>query len=368
MQILETMIPENEQFPVPAAAFPAGSCILHLESTGRFWRNSQITKLVLIRPGSRAVNDSALLPASFAAKDMTSVPASVSSDMTSALTLAGPGSTSALTLAGPGSTSVPASAGPADSASYREIPALKKSFLTEKEEDEYDLLSSLSGELRGGRLFTMNGTSFALPYLRRKLKAYGLADPFTQLEHTDLLREMKNIPLLLQLPSCRLEDFRGYFHLQDADDADIIFRILSLEPYLDFFRGKFELAGAEIEDGLLIYRLMLAEKVPKKASLHDGPFHVILSGKEAHLSAAIFDGRLRHYYADTENYEYLPEEGCAIHKSMASLVDRSRREKATRENCFTYVSAAFAENGDEKRLREYLSAVISYLCKPILPV
>ncbi|MBQ0058989.1 MAG: ribonuclease H-like domain-containing protein, partial [Lachnospiraceae bacterium] len=50
-----------------------------------------------------------------------------------------------------------------------------QTFSGEKEEDEFDMLTALSSfDMEGKTLLTFNGTAFALPYLKRKMKAYGL--------------------------------------------------------------------------------------------------------------------------------------------------------------------------------------------------
>ena len=49
----------------------------------------------------------------------------------------------------------------------------------------------------------------------------------------------------------------------------------------------------------------------------------------------ITEEELKHFYKDYKNYYYIPEEGQAIHKSVAAYVDTSFKEKATKENCFT---------------------------------
>ena len=38
-----------------------------------------------------------------------------------------------------------------------------------------------------------------------------------------------------------------------------------------------------------------------------------------------------------KNYYYLPEQNCAIHKSVAAYVDKSRRTAATKNTCYTWV-------------------------------
>ena len=68
----------------------------------------------------------------------------------------------------------------------------------------------------------------------------------------------------------------------------------------------------------------------------------------------------RLYYLDYKNYYYLPNEDMAVHKSVAVSVDRTHREKAAPENCYTWVAVdtAFLSSG---RLLEYVSHVLRQL-------
>ena len=49
----------------------------------------------------------------------------------------------------------------------------------------------------------------------------------------------------------------------------------------------------------------------------------------------IYEEELKYFYANYKNYYYLPTEDMAIHKSIASFVDKDYREQATAENCYT---------------------------------
>lgn len=310
MKTIERTVPENEAFPLRAGDFSARTAVLDIESTGRYWRNSRIERLCLVMPDRQ------------------------------------------------------------DPPVWR---AVERIFLPDTEPEEYEMLQQLPELLNpdaadGELLFllTYNGTTFDLPYLRNKLRAYGLPDPFDGILHRDLMREMGALPLLLQLPSRRLQDFREYLGQPDADDACVTWNLIALEPYLGFFRTLPEMLQCSRDETHLYFTLKLPSPVPKKASMNDGPFHLILERGQASVSAKAEDGMLRYYYPDFGNYVYLPEEKCAVHKSMASLIDRSRRQKAVRENCFTKVRFDDAFMANEKRLREYLSAVWTYLKTPFV--
>ena len=55
----------------------------------------------------------------------------------------------------------------------------------------------------------------------------------------------------------------------------------------------------------------------------------------------IFSGELKYFYPNPADYYYLPLEDCAMHKSVASFVEKEYRKKATAATCYTKKSGAF---------------------------
>lgn len=50
---------------------------------------------------------------------------------------------------------------------------------------------------------------------------------------------------------------------------------------------------------------------------------------------------LRYFYDNYKDYYYLPEEDCAVHKSVAAYVDKAYRKRATAQNCYTKKAGRF---------------------------
>lgn len=55
----------------------------------------------------------------------------------------------------------------------------------------------------------------------------------------------------------------------------------------------------------------------------------------------LYEGTLKYFYPDYQNYYYLPLEDTAIHKSIGEYVDRSARKKATAKNCYSKKEGLF---------------------------
>ena len=72
-------------------------------------------------------------------------------------------------------------------------------------------------------------------------------------------------------------------------------------------------------------------------SLH-GPAH---KKRRALLSARLFQGTLKFYFPDPENYYYLPAEDRAIHRSVAEFVAKAHRKKATKQTAYERCEGLF---------------------------
>ncbi|MCR4842825.1 MAG: hypothetical protein K5840_06155 [Eubacterium sp.] len=53
------------------------------------------------------------------------------------------------------------------------------------------------------------------------------------------------------------------------------------------------------------------------------------------LRIALYEGCLKHFYPDPENYFYFPAEDCAYHKDVAQFAAKSHRKKATASTAYT---------------------------------
>lgn len=54
-----------------------------------------------------------------------------------------------------------------------------------------------------------------------------------------------------------------------------------------------------------------------------------------------FKGELKYFYPNPSDYYYLPLEDCAMHKSVASFVEKEYRKKATAATCYTKKEGVF---------------------------
>lgn len=228
------------------------------------------------------------------------------------------------------------------------------------------------------RLIHFNGTTFDLPYLRRKYAHYGLDFTLDEKNSLDLLqriRPVKKILCLERLNQTSLETFLGiprkdtmdggrlipvyhqYVHnhspelgrllfLHNHDDLVGMAKLLPMLSYPDLFAGKFQVSGCELgeehpDSFSLIFRLRLEHAVPKPLSCKLTYGYLKVYESEALLLVPGYKGVLKHFFPNYKDYYYLPLEDTAIHKSVGAYVDRDHREQAKASTCYIQKPGAF---------------------------
>lgn len=250
-----------------------------------------------------------------------------------------------------------------------------------------------------------NGDRFDLPYMREKYAEYGMEDPFSDLETVDLYQEIrpfKNALGLTKLNQKSVEQFLRIHREDPYNGGELIDvyrsvrdgRCADVEGALDalFLHNYEDVLGMLDMTPLLAYRLALqssaqvcvrvagSEKSSRPAvcsSQDDGSLPAVqntsfrfevsfpldvpvpvplnfspgdycdisLSGDLATVMIHPFSGCLYHFFPDWQNYYYLPEEDTAMHKSVASFVDPSHREKAKAQTCYVKKGGVFLPHG-----------------------
>ncbi len=301
--------------------------------------------------------------------------------------------------------------------------------------EERQILSSfllyISGYLAdGGAVITYGGERFDISFLNKRLSANGLNSLDPDLVHVDLYKEILPFKKFIGLPDYKQQTVENALDIQrpspmdgagiaglygqflqfrlpasaqrilDHNEADLagIAQMLPLtafrqlrDPALTLRRAQANYYtdhdGREKEELFLFFRL----SDPLPLPVGGGADHCYFRIEDADgvLKVPIYTETLRYFYANYKDYYFLPEEDMAIHKYIASYVDRSRRLQARPETCYTRKTASylpewdlfrtpffkraytddslFFELTDElKRDRAQLSAYASYVAAHIL--
>lgn len=244
---------------------------------------------------------------------------------------------------------------------------------------EADLISAFSKAAKmASHCISFNGQTFDFPYIRKKAAAHNMPDPLAHLEHTDLYRLIKPYKNLFALPDLKqksVEAFLGLHrddtysggelipiydaYIRDKDKTKLdclmlhnfedvrgMFDLLPIIGYLEFFNGNFSVTDAVFDGDAYEITLKLHHfiQIPVAASTSLYDFHI--SAYTGKLRVHTFTGELKYFYENYKDYEYLPVEDEAIHKSVAAFVDKKYRQKATRQNCYTKKTDCFLPEYD----------------------
>ncbi|HIV91332.1 MAG TPA: ribonuclease H-like domain-containing protein [Candidatus Eisenbergiella stercoravium] len=256
-------------------------------------------------------------------------------------------------------------------------------YLAEDLSAEEAILKAFSECTKGKKkLIHFNGSTFDLPFLQARYKKYGLDCSASSMEQTDLYRRISPLKNVLKLPNCKLktlEEFLGnhrkdpftggelieLYHvyrrerderllkvllLHNAEDILGMLSILSMLAYPALSEAQAlpqeaeispctDYAGKAQKELLLPVHFVLS--LPQPLALNADGIFFSGSGLTGLLKVPVFCGELKYFYPDYKNYSYLPDEDCAIHKSVAIYVDKAHRVPARPETCYTRKTGEF---------------------------
>ena len=237
-------------------------------------------------------------------------------------------------------------------------------------EEEQKLLSAFAQLLSSSStIVTFNGSTFDIPFLKKRYRFYHMEDPFAEKNCIDLYREATKLKPLLALDSysqksletflgcSRIDPYTGgelisvykkycknptedLLHLllqHNLDDVRGMYDLISLLSYRDFLNGNFQikkiLPEQDEKNCFLNFLLEPSRPFPQSVHRYDTYKKIILDGKKALVQLPVYEGELKHFFKDYKNYFYLPQEDTVIHRSVGTFVDPAYRQKAVRENC-----------------------------------
>lgn len=255
-------------------------------------------------------------------------------------------------------------------------------------EEEKQVLESFVKKCKEHKyLIHYNGNNFDIPYMRQKCLFYHIQEPFSAMEGVDLYKRImpyKKALMLENLKQKTVERFLGiertdiynggelisiyknYVKTKDSDaEANLLLHneddmkgMLSLLPiltYADIFFHpmkvvKVQTAKFENPDGSTSTDLMMKIKFPfsfpKSVTYTEKNCRFQCHENEGYLKVPIVYGEMKYFYSNYKDYYYLPEEDMAMHKSVASFVDKSHRIQATSATCYTKKEGAFLPQWD----------------------
>ena len=262
-------------------------------------------------------------------------------------------------------------------------------WLATNYEDEVNVLNAFAAFAKTYRyLIHFNGNQFDIPYLKNKMQQYNISLSFDAYEGIDIYRRISPYKAFLKLPNCKQKTIENFITATVREDAytgdeliDIYHeyvlnhdetkeRLLLLHNEEDV-KGMLEIVAAlavcdlfhlpmkvtkvqanyykdinQRQCSEIIMNLKLPTALPAEISYGANDCYFSGNGLEGKLRVPIYEGELKYFYSNYKDYYYLPQEDTAIHKSVASFVDKDYRKQATARTCYTRKVSSYLPQWD----------------------
>lgn len=261
-------------------------------------------------------------------------------------------------------------------------------WFAEKYDEELAILTAFFDFIKDfGCLVHYNGNAFDIPYLLSKCNQYELNYDFSNLNGIDIYRRIAPYKDLLYIDNLKqktLEEFLGItrtdkytgrelisiYHdyvclpdettlndlvLHNHEDLVGMLKSLSILSYCDLFNRPIRVMKAQAnyftnEAGVkgqeIILKLRFESSLPLPITFRGLGCYFTAEGINGSLKIPLYQGELKYYYSNYKNYYYLPAEDIAMHKSVATFVDKAHRIQATAKNCYTRKNSLFLPEWD----------------------
>ncbi len=236
-------------------------------------------------------------------------------------------------------------------------------------------------------LIHFNGNNFDLPYLLQKCEQHKLSYNFDSFTGIDIYKRISPYKFFLHTPNCKqktLEKLLGidredlynggelisiyhdyvkapsdekqrFLLLHNSDDMKGMLQILPLLAFYDLFNGPIKAKKVQANHYVdyhghsrqeLLMKLALPTPLPFNISNLSNGCYFSGEASEGILKVPIYEEEMKYFYSNYKDYYYLPAEDAALHKSVASFVDREHRRQATPATCYTRKYATYLPQWD----------------------
>lgn len=227
-------------------------------------------------------------------------------------------------------------------------------------------------------LINFNGNYFDIPFVLKRCSIYQLNYNFNNIQSVDLYKEVLPYKKILQLENYKqktIEKFLGINRkdkysggeliqvynnylkcknlntdnnlttksllnmllLHNEDDIKGLVSVSNILVYRDLFtkfNNIIQITVVKLDDNNLIIEGCISKDVPQKLIIDNSYFHLLINKDKLLVKVPIYKGKLKYFYENYKDYYYLINEDYAIHKSVATYVDKDFKVKCKANNCY----------------------------------
>lgn len=234
-------------------------------------------------------------------------------------------------------------------------------------------------------ILNYNGDGFDIPFIQKKISLLGINASFDGLESVDLYKHIKGFKNILHLENLKqktierflsinrldkysggdlIRVYRDYLKKGDEtgrqlliqhnyEDLEGLMCCFCLISYRKFKAGSVRVIKMSVANNRLYFSLALDYPIPKRFALGTKDIIITGYGNEATINVAIVSEELHFFFDNYREYYYLPAEDMAVHKSVATYVDKNYRQPARKENCYLRRNGHFITQLDDGILPGY---------------
>ena len=141
----------------------------------------------------------------------------------------------------------------------------------------------------------------------------------------------------------------------NADDMRGMLEILPILSYYDLFNSGVKVKKVlanyyknvhGVQKQELLMNLVLPSSLPCAVSTSFEGCYFSATGTDGLFKVPLYEEELKYFYSNYKDYYYLPTEDIALHKSVASFVDKNHRMQATAATCYTRKQSTYLPQWD----------------------
>lgn len=236
-------------------------------------------------------------------------------------------------------------------------------------------------------LIHYNGSGFDIPYIIKKCHLLNIECDFSHIKSFDIYKEIQPLKTLLKLENLKQKTIEQFLNinrddrysggeliqfyndylkspddktlelllLHNHDDIAGMTMILPILNYLNIINGSYSLNEITINEVKstkeskkeVTISLKLAKALPIRISYGKDSYYLTAYNDTIKICINVYTEELKFFYPNYKDYYYLPEEDCALHKSVAFYVDKNFRTKAKAANCYSKKTGTFLPQIEE---------------------
>ncbi len=234
-------------------------------------------------------------------------------------------------------------------------------------------------------LVSFNGNTFDMPFLKKKCEQHQLTDAMYSFEHVeslDLYKEIFKHRKRLKLENMKQKTLERFINinrkdiysgkelikiyqkyvgehvrnenadtkemeelllLHNRDDVAGMLQFSNLKFLSDLLNGKsnFKSITCLKQGDIIVLDVTLDFYASAHYQWRGANVFLDISDNSLRLVVSCLEARLKLFFDNYKEYYYLPKEDRAVHKSIGMFVDKEYRQRAKKENCYSWEEGLF---------------------------